>query len=674
MTFEFDSENWKLSIDNANCPHLLHKQGKTAWKSGFPWLGIACHGASLNLLHCEYVNNAKCTINECDGNSARLVICWEKFGIEIKLDIFDDRDTVRFVVPENGITEKNHDLYRLAWIDLLPGLGARSRGDSGYVFIPSSQGVIHYFDETRRKLPVPDLTGAHSEFSYRSPWGRGGNEFHCRRKIYGSFQRDHAWEAQVPLPYIGTVCGKSALMQMIDAGECFSEYHFAADAGPEQLIWVDFRLGYRENFFSAVDFSRREMSYHCLTGSDASWQGMAGRYRHNLVENRKVATLEERAQKSNELAFFLRHSQIRTLMGFRKPTGDGNGEMAVRMTYKDLAESVQRLHQAGIDKCQLTCVGFNRDGHDGCYPTIFPFCDAFGQEAELEQTMTGIKASGWKFSFHLQYWDSFRKSPDFSMDNVIIQADGSPLNGGLWAGGLSYILCPAAAAFFMKRDLPKVKDYGFEGVVYLDASLCKIEECCNPSHALSRKGFLEQFNQNLAYTSSLFGGVQNEFGLAGTLGYIDNILYAPRDERHCLTQLRESRLFGCGYVHEFVPAWDMVSHGLTAYNVYSVDYSDADSWNTFILDSARRGALPEMRFENGCPSELEVKNMKQTYDLIKSFFADIQFEAFRDYSEITSGVYESVFESKRVISNYLEKPVEIQGEIIPARSFKCLSV
>lgn len=85
-------------------------------------------------------------------------------------------------------------------------------------------------------------------------------------------------------------------------------------------------------------------------------------------------------------------------------------------------------------------VGWQYGGHDTGYPAIDVVNEALGGEAGLRKLMESAAAVNCAVSFHDNYDDAYRDSPDWDDRFIARYPDGTPMKGGWWAGGQSWII------------------------------------------------------------------------------------------------------------------------------------------------------------------------------------------------------------------------------------------
>jgi len=121
------------------------------------------------------------------------------------------------------------------------------------------------------------------------------------------------------------------------------------------------------------------IAYHLLSGDQADYSGMAKVYRNHQLSRKACIPLKERIKTSPELAYAMRSLAIRVRNGWKPmPTTVTNQTyatgppMKVAVTFDRVGEILDEFKRQGIESAEICLVGWNRMGHDGRFPEIFP--------------------------------------------------------------------------------------------------------------------------------------------------------------------------------------------------------------------------------------------------------------------------------------------------------------
>lgn len=332
----------------------------------------------------------------------------------------------------------------------------------------------------------------------------------------------------------------------------------------------------------------------------ADYSDMAVAYREYKLKKGDCEPIIEKAKQRSALNYAVQSPEIRIRMGWKpapptilEQTPENEPEMYVACTFKQVERFIDELKACGVNKAEICLVGWNKSGHDGRYPQLFPVEKRLGGESDLKSLISHAKDSGYKIVCHTNSTDCYTVADCFSDSIVSQKADGSAdINESGWSGGRMYNLCPKAAEEFAKIDLPKVAELGFEGLHYIDVmSVIPLRWCHSKEHASNPNETFEHYNNIMSMCHSLFGGFASEGVFDFAARYLDYGLYVswpPIDE---------------DILDEVIPFWSIAYHGIILSNptTDTVNFPIKDKKN--LLTVAEYGARPSFyiysKFMNG---------------------------------------------------------------------------
>lgn len=298
-------------------------------------------------------------------------------------------------------------------------------------------------------------------------------------------------------------------------------------------------------------------------GKDADYSDMANYYREYQLKRGACVPLRERVKNNERLQYAADAVEIRIRMGWKpapaiikEQTIENEPEMKVACTFERVKDIIDELKAAGVDKAQLCLVGWNKSGHDGRYPQLFPVEEKLGGEEKLRELIAYAQENGYQIVCHTNSTDCYSIAEDFSENIVIKKKDGSlALEQTGWSGGRLYHLCPQKAFEFAKRDLPKVADLGFKGIHYVDVmSVVPLRKCYDSNHPVNEGDTDKLYREIANDCKRLFGGFASEGVFDFAADYLDYGLYVA---------------FGDNNIEFFdkeVPLWQMVYNGIILSN------------------------------------------------------------------------------------------------------------
>ena len=296
---------------------------------------------------------------------------------------------------------------------------------------------------------------------------------------------------------------------------------------------------------------------------NAGYAEMASVYRDYQLKRGACVPLKERVKDNPYLKYAVEAPEIRIRMGWKpvpptvlEQTEENEPKMHVACTFDRVKDLIDELKRQGVDKAQLCLVGWNKSGHDGRYPQIFPVEEALGGEAKLKELIAYAQKNGYQIVCHTNSTDCYSIADTFSNDIVCRKSDGSmSINASPWSGGTMYHLCPVKALEYAKRDLPKVAELGFKGIHYIDVmSVVPLRECYDKNHLSDKRKTLECYNEIMELCHKQFGGFASEGAFDFAAKYLDYALYVSWSD------------FDNDFFDEEIPLYELVYHGIILYN------------------------------------------------------------------------------------------------------------
>lgn len=412
-------------------------------------------------------------------------------------------------------------------------------------------------------------------------------------------------------------------------------------------------------------------------GKNSDYSDMARCYREYVLDKGECIALRDRAKENGYLQYAAESVEIRIRMGWKpapptvlEQTLENEPEMKVACDFRRVMDIIDELKRQGVDKAQLCLVGWNKSGHDGRYPQMFPVEEKLGGEEKLRELILYAQKNGYQIVCHTNSTDCYNIADCFSEDIVVKNKDGSlSVNENAWSGGRMYNLCPVKAYEIAKTELPGVRELGFKGIHYIDVmNVVPLRKCYDNNHKVNTKE-TEQLYKSIALMSKdLFGGFASEGAYDFSAPYLDYALYVTFDEN------KDS------FFDEEIPLWQLVYHGIILSNpsTATVNYTVKAKKNRLKLNEY--GGRPTFYFyskfmEGGaiddwlgredmvCDTDeqlkVSVENIKKAYDEYKAV-RNLQYEFMTRHTKIQPGIYEAEYSDGTVIRvNYNDNNLEV---------------
>jgi len=433
------------------------------------------------------------------------------------------------------------------------------------------------------------------------------------------------------------------------------------------------------------------VEYHMLQGDDASYSGMARVYRNYQLARKACVPLKDRIGQCPEIAYAAQSIEVRIRQAWKpapspveEQTPETEPAMKVAVTFDRVGEILDAFKQQGIDRAQVCLVGWNRKGHDGRYPQLFPVEEELGGEEKLRQLIARAQRMGFQMVGHTNSSDAYRISEVWDEEYIIKNPDGSLSTNANWSGGRMYNVCPQCAyERFVPKDLRAVARLGFRGVHYIDVlTIVRPRACYDPRHPLNRNQSAVWIDRIMRECKDNIGAVASEGPYDFCCGNLDYVLYVSFAKLS--PDLPEM-------VDRIVPIWQLVYHGIILSNPF------ADTTNYTIKGDLGRLKLVEFggrplfyfhsRFAEGrqwmgadditCADREAlahgVARIKEGYDEFQERM-HLQVEFMEEHEQLVEGVFRTAFsDGSVIITNYRDETFSYRDTKVEPRDYRVVA-
>jgi len=371
------------------------------------------------------------------------------------------------------------------------------------------------------------------------------------------------------MPVAGICEDKDAVMILATSGGEDVRFHVSVTDNVYEIC-PEFQL---DGDNSYVDLC---VEYHSMPG--ATYSDMARAYRKYQMECRGCIPISERIKDNPYLEYAAESMEFRVRMGWKPvptpvwhQTLENEPPLKVVCDIKKLMRLVDLMKQQGIKKAEICLVGWAAGGHDGRFPQNYPVDERYGTDAELKEFVSYAQSLGYHIVCHtnsvIAYeiannWDinALTHKKDEDGNTVPHSRDMYNSDGGL-SGGFVYHLCAKTAyEQYAAKDLPRIAEYGFKGIHFVDElTAVPPEKCYHKEHPVSRQEALESYRRIMRLSKELFGGYQSEGWIDYMNSDLDYIMYASFINE--LDPETKHTLFD-----DIIPFWQLVYHGIVLYN------------------------------------------------------------------------------------------------------------
>ncbi len=369
---------------------------------------------------------------------------------------------------------------------------------------------------------------------------------------------------------------------MIPTGFTYEFHAIRGKKGNDYYAYPRFYIGGTEPYETI------KAEYHLI--EDADYVKICKVYREYMLTRGGCRPIKDRLNKSLEYA--KDSVYIRVRLGWKpapSPIADqtieNEPEMHVAMTFDEVGKLCEKLKAAGVEKAEICLIGWNVSGHDGRWPQHFPVEPKLGGEEGLRKLIEKAQGLGYQIVCHTNCNDSYTIADNYSEYWTRKKRDGSvACNATLWSGGLARFICPLKAVEYVKTELPKVRDLGFEGLHYIDVmTTVPLFDCYDENHPVTKRGCQKLWRNIAGYCKELFGGFSSEGCFDFIADSLDYGLYAS---------FYNSDKDKPAFFTKPVPLWQIVYHGIILSNPYTSTINSPIKSKKHQLEVFERGGRP----------------------------------------------------------------------------------
>lgn len=408
----------------------------------------------------------------------------------------------------------------------------------------------------------------------------------------------------------------------------------------------------------------------------ATYSDMARFYRKYQMEVKGCVPLKERIKGNDDLKAAAECLELRIRMGWkpqptpvRRQTLENEPPMHIACDIDTLNKIIDRMKEKGVKSAEICLVGWGPGGHDGRFPQHYPCDERFGGDEALRAFIKKAQSYGYLVVCHsnckgayeiAENWDKSLLSMYKDENGEIkpwLRADYA--KDGLQGGDPWHVCAKPAYEHYAVEMYPVIRDYGFEGMHYVDEiSACAPIKCCDKVHPVSRKKALEYYRKIAKLSKELFGGFQTEAWFDFINSDIDYVLYTST-----VSAVNHEQ---CGLFDELIPFYALVYHGIVMSNATS------DTINYPIKDKASHlkmiecGSRPTMYFNSKfCGRDWmgkedlysdsdegikigvgAIKVAEEEYEKLKY----LQYEFMENHEKLRDGVYRVTYSDGTIIT------------------------
>ncbi len=429
-------------------------------------------------------------------------------------------------------------------------------------------------------------------------------------------------------------------------------------------------------FYIDGDISDEDIVVELYPINSNDYSKMAECYRNYQLTSGGCVSLKERIKNRPELLKIANSINVRVRMGWKPApspvlfqTLETEPDMHVACSFERVGKIADMANSIGIDGIEFCLVGWNKSGHDGRYPQIFPVEPKLGGEEKLVELINHLNNLGYGIVGHTNSTEAYTIADCWNDEYLIKKKDCSVVTHDVWSGGQPFKTCPKRVIEeFDKPNLSRMAKLGFNGAHYVDViTNVPLPKCYDKRHPCSRTESAKKYRELLNVSKKLFGGVASEGGFDFAASDLDCVIYTSFElggEKDALCD-------------DFIPFFQLVYHGIIMYNpaTYTLNYpvKGVDNRLKFFEYGGRPLAVFNANFSTTrswmgkedlfCNSDAEMQNsikalkmMSDDYKLLE----EVRFSFMEKHEKISDGVYGTTYSNGiKVVVNYNEKSVKV---------------
>ncbi|MFA6647122.1 MAG: DUF5696 domain-containing protein, partial [Candidatus Izemoplasmatales bacterium] len=306
----------------------------------------------------------------------------DKLSVKLPIDTLKEEDVEETKLNLDGTTYQKITKYRLKSVFLFPYFGSNNYEINGYSMIPDGSGaLIRYSEERSSTAYIKRIYGADEGVSR---YKEESSAYYIREELTASmpiFGVNHGYE-------------QASFLAVVSEGDGYSEIHsypYGYNAYPFNTTFAKFVVRDRyiiqtssnsNDSFQLINEnpypSDFQVDYYFLSNEEASYSGMAKKYREILGINKTSSGVSTNI----------------SLLGMDFKNGLFGRDYVEMTTYNDAVMIVDDLLNSGIENLSLVYQGWNKSGYYGSTPINVNAASNLGGKSDFIEMMNHFNSLG----------------------------------------------------------------------------------------------------------------------------------------------------------------------------------------------------------------------------------------------------------------------------------------
>ncbi|QHW31110.1 hypothetical protein GZH47_09750 [Paenibacillus rhizovicinus] len=599
------------------------------------------------------------------------VIIPPKVAFKATLQYSLDGDNLLVTMPLSKMTQTKE--FPIQKVSLLEFFGAADSKAQGYMLVPDGSGAL--IDLNNRKT---------SAAPFATP-------------IYGSDmtfdeRSEGPHSAQARMPVFGMKQGDMAMLGIVEQGDAMANVE--ADVGGRQHSYnqvhasftamamdeISLTAGWFSNsipvFQSKMNQGDVVIRYAFMSGADATYSGMASRYRQYLIDQAGMKPLADNGHTPFFLELLGSVPKKASFLGIRYRKSEP------LTTFDQAQEIVQKLKAVNVDDIKLRYVGWFNGGMLQKAPTSIKPDKAAGGKSGFNALAAYLKEQHVAFypdvSLLHAYGDKglFGQNRNASLFLNQKTAERYPYvrATGRQNGNASpyYIVTPAKLPGIVTRFANAYADYGVTGLSAGDLGDL-INSDFRKSNMVDRQEAATVIRTQAQTLAKEFPDLLVEGGNAALVPYFKSVVGAPTSSS------------GYQITDRSVPFYEMALHGYVDYAGDPANMTLGGDLRKYELKLLETGANVYFQWSYSPPSKVKdtefdhyyatlysdwLKEAAEMYREVTAVLGDVRTLPITDHRQLAEGVFRTTYgNGKHVTVNYNDAPATVDGTTIPAQGY-----
>ncbi len=448
------------------------------------------------------------------------------FSIPVCFELKDDYLDVSVLIED---IEENSDA-RITQITLLPFLACGGLKDNGYALVPDGSGSLMAFNKSVKNLSQytgyiynRDITASSDSASYVDL-----NET-ISLPVYGIY-KNGAGVLAVLTEGEGSSAIKANVSRLFNSYNSITSHIIVRDTQTRRNSTGTTGAGV---YYSSKTSGNMGLHIYPLAKEDASYVGMAKRYRKYLIDEKGLSPLDNTSAVTNAL-------NIELFCAVKSPThflGIPYTGVKKLTSFDDTKTIISDLKEKGIDKSVITLRGWNSGGLESTLTTKVSVDNKVGKTKEIKDLVAFAEENGSNIVFDNDvqtfYYGTSQvkkfKHTAFSLSNtpVTVYPFSKSLNRSVMTGKFYNLIHPEFMVEFTDKIVDNSLKHGIKNFSFISAG-------SDPYAAYNKENMVTR-DISTGYMETLFanakaktdGIISTSVGNSFVLGSVNNIVEAP---------------------------------------------------------------------------------------------------------------------------------------------------